>query len=277
MKVACLPCLVFGLLLAGVAGAATPKHFVETATSGNVQAELSYDYLAQDYRFSNVHLTIRRAGAVLLDEAVRPLASYASADPARCCGHGKAVGARDLDGGGEPEVTVDLYSGGAHCCWYTQVYRYIPSANLYLRLVHSWGNVFYKSADLDRDGLPEFVSADDRFAYEFTSFAGSSFPVQIWRYRSGRFVDVTRRFPRLIRRDARRQWQVALAKKSRGDNAGLLATWAADQCLLRHCASAFRQLEVLRREHRIGHGWDATPRKFLRHLRRFLRRTGYLR
>ena len=174
-------------------------------------------------------------------------------------------------------MTIDLYSGGAHCCWYTQVYRYIPSANLYLRLVHSWGNVFYKSADLDRDGLPEFVSADDRFAYEFTSFSGSTFPVQIWQYHAGRFVDVTRRFPRPIRRDARRQWRWAVAKGNRAGNVGPLASWAADECLLRHCRSAFRQLDALRRKHWIGHGWDATPRKFLRHLRRFLQRTGYLR
>ena len=53
-------------------------------------------------------------------------------------------------------------------------------------------------------------------------------------------------------------------------------SWTADECLLRHCRSAFRRLELLRREHRIGRGWDATPRKFLRHLRRFLGRTGYL-
>jgi hypothetical protein len=30
---------------------------------------------------------------------------------------------RDLDGDGEPEVLVDFYWGGVHCCFYTDVYR----------------------------------------------------------------------------------------------------------------------------------------------------------
>jgi hypothetical protein len=258
--------------LALMAGAA--KHVVETATSGTVQAQLSYDYDAQHYTFSNVNLTISRADRVLLNGPVRPLTSYASIFPAR---YGKSLAVRNLDPGGEPEVLVDLYSGGAHCCWYTEVYRYIASAETYLLKTHVWGNTFYRAHDLDRDGLPELLSGDDRFAYEFTSFAGSTFPVQIWRYRSGRFVDVTRRFPALIRRDARRQWHLALPRLKGSDNVGPLAAWAADQCLLRHCRSAFRQLNALRRRHQIGVGWDATPRKFLAHLRRFLRSTGYLR
>ena len=31
---------------------------------------------------------------------------------------------RDLDGDGEPEVLVDLYTGGAHCCFYTVILRF---------------------------------------------------------------------------------------------------------------------------------------------------------
>jgi hypothetical protein len=276
VKPAALACLV-ALLVCAAAGGATARHVVETATNANVEATFSYDYDARKFEFSNVHLTIRRGGAVLVDGPVRPLASYAAVDPAPMGNRKKAIDVRNLDRDPEPEVVLDLYSGGAHCCWYTEVFRYIASANTYLMLVHSWGNATYRPADLNHDGLREFVSADDRFAYEFTAFAGSTFPVQIWRYRLGMFVGVTRKFPRVIRRDARRQWHWALDTNTRRLNVGSLASWTADECLLRHCRFAFRRLEVLRREHRIGRGWDATPRKFLRHLRRFLRRTGYLR
>src|SRR5919201_7005766 len=159
--------------------AAGSTHVVETATSASVQAQLSYDYDTQNYAFSNVNLTISHSGTVVLNSPVRPLSSYAETDPAWFGVH-KSVAVRNLDPGSEPEVLVDLYSGGAHCCWYTEAYRYVTSASTYLLKIHSWGNTFYRLRDLDHDGLPEFVSSDDRFAYVFTSFAGSTFPVQIW-------------------------------------------------------------------------------------------------
>lgn len=267
-----LAALAWTLVAAAPAAAAPARHVVETAVSGTVEAAFSYDYA--DYRFTHPHLTISRGGAVLADKDLKPLTRYGEVDPARYPQQSVAI--RNLDSGPEPEVVLDLYWGGAHCCWYTQVYRYGSATSSYSASTHVWGNVDYRSADLDGDGLPEFVSADDRFAYEFTSFAGSGFPIRIWDYREGRFSDVTRRFPARIRGDARRQWHWASLKQSRSDNAGLLAAWAADECLVHHYRSAFRQLEVLRREHRLGLGWDRSARAYLRHLRRFLRRTGYL-
>lgn len=275
MKLAFAASAVAALMACGIAGAATTKHVVETAAGGSVEADFSYDYDAKNYRFANPHVTIKRGGAVLVDGSVQPFASYAEVDPARYFEHQKSVAVVDLDGDVEPEIVLDLFWGGAHCCWYSQVYRYIAGANTYLLATHVWGNVAYRSADLDHDGLREFVSADDRFSYEFTSFAASSWPVQIWTYRAGRFLDVTRKLPALARRDARRQW--ALARKYRKDNTGFLSAWAADECLVGHCASAFKQLDVLRRERRVGPGWDKTARRYLVHLRKFLRRLGYLR
>jgi hypothetical protein len=255
--------------------AAAARHVVETASEGTVEAELSYDFKAP-YTFTHAHLTIKRDGKVLADEKLRPLTSYSEVVPARYFDHQKSVAIRNLDSDVEPEVVLDLYSGGAHCCWYSMVYRYDAATDAYLSARHIWGNATYRNADLDDDGLPEFLSRDDRFAYEFTDFADSSWPVQVLTYRPGRFVDVTRRFPALIRRDARREWRWAFSRKRRGDNAGFLAAWAGDQCLLRHCKSAFKQLGVLRRQGRIGLGWDRTGRRYLAHLHRFLRRTGYL-
>ena len=275
MKLIALAAASVTLVLAAPAAAAT-RHVVETAVDGSVRADFSFDYDARDYRFTNPHLTISRGGSVLLDAAV-PAPPDTEVQPARYFAHKKSVAVHDLDGGGEPEVVLDLYSGGAHCCWYTQVYRYTASANAYLMVTHGWGNAGYRSVDLDHNGLPEFVSGDDRFAYVFTDFADSSWPVQIWSYRSGRFIDVTRKHPALIRRDARREWRWAFATQRRAYNVGFLAAWTADQCLLRHCKSAFKQLGALRRQGRIGLGWDRTTRRYLVHLHKFLRRTGYLR
>lgn len=274
MRFAGLVAVTAALALATPAAGAA-KHVVETAVGGGVEADFSYDFSAP-YRFTHPHLTIKRSEVVLLDLALKPLQTYAQVVPARYFEHAKSVSIQDLDADREPEVVLDLYWGGAHCCWYTNVYRYDPSGNRYLLTRHFWGDAGYRASDLDRDGRREFVSGDSRFAYVFTDFADSSWPLQIWSYRGGRFVDVTRTFPHQIRGNARRQWRWALSKQRRANNVGFLAAWAADQCLLGHERSAFRQLDALGRQHRLGLGWDKTAKRFVRHLQTFLRRTGYL-
>jgi len=59
----------------------------------------------------------------------------------------------------------------------------------------------------------------------------------------------------------------------------VLAAWAADECLLDRCASAFATLS--RRRSTFSSELDVQDSGpadgYLRHLRAFLRRTGYLR
>jgi hypothetical protein len=143
-----------------------------------------------------------------------------------------------------------------------------------------WWHTGYRLRDLDEDGVPEFVSYDNRFAYTFSCFACSWFPPQIWIYRSGRFIDVTRHFPGIVSQDARQAWRAARGGRDRSEeNAGALAAWTADQCLLDQCTRAWRRLEVWRQRGWIhpALGWDRTPQAYLAHLRRFLHRTGYWR
>jgi hypothetical protein len=53
-----------------------------------------------------------------------PLPNAPRVWPANFGSYRKSVVARDLDGDGEPEVVLGLYTGGAHCCYYAEVYRY---------------------------------------------------------------------------------------------------------------------------------------------------------
>jgi hypothetical protein len=62
-------------------------------------------------------------------------------------------------------------------------------------------------------------------------------------------------------------------KKSRS-NQGIVAAWAADQCMLGRWKHAFTTIDRLSRSGRI-HGERARVR-FEQRLRRFLQRTGYL-
>ena len=68
-------------------------------------------------------------------------------------------------------MLVDFYTGGAHCCFYSVIYRYVGGR--YVSSFHFWGDPSYRLVDLNRDGRPDFRSADDRFAYAFSCFACS--------------------------------------------------------------------------------------------------------
>src|SRR5437763_1421069 len=118
------------LALAPAAGATT-----ETASSGSVSASFSYTKKS-DFRYDGLHLKITRAGRTALDAATPPSCTgepVCGFSPGGA-GNTPSVHVIDLDGDGEPEVLLDLYSGGAHCCWYEEVYSYVPATGGYATL-----------------------------------------------------------------------------------------------------------------------------------------------
>lgn len=254
---------------------AAPRPHVERARSGDVEAVFSYTYDGVRFRFGRQHLTIERLGVKRFASSLRrPPRGGFNAQPAGYFSHRRSVSITDLDGDGEPEVLLDLYWGGAHCCWYSQVYRYVPGTGRYRANVHIWGNFSYVLADLDHNGMQELVTRDDRFSYAFGSFADSRWPVRILRYHLGRLSVETPSYPSEIGRDANALWHAAMNRSRARSNQGIIAAWAADQCMVDHAAAAFRAIDRLSRSGRI-HG-ELGRVAFETRLRRFLRRTGYL-
>src|SRR5438552_16038254 len=104
-----------------------------------------------------------------------------------------------------------FFTRGAHCCTYITAAvidndKYIIKDSLF------WGDSGYEVKDLDGDKTLELTGYDVRFAYAFTSFAGSQFPILIYRYKNGKFRDVTDKFPKLVEKD------LAGFKKDLNDN-----------------------------------------------------------
>jgi hypothetical protein len=256
--------LVLLVVLAALAGGAN-------ASVVHVHASISYVKRGDSYE--RAHLRITRNGAVVLEATVRRLLRGDTL---------QRVFVRDLDADGEPEAVLDLSTGGAHCCVQSIVYRYQP--HRYRSVFHDWGNVdpAYRIVDLDRTGTLEFQSQDDRFAYVFTSFAFSRFPVRIWRFDHGRFLDVTRSFPAAVQSDADRVWAQYLSfRRQRTDVRGALAAWAADMELLGHGSEATERLRAAYRRGELGPradlvGWPE-GRAYLRAVDRYLHRFGYAR
>jgi hypothetical protein len=283
MRLLVLACTAASLLVVASANAA-PRPVSEDARSGDVRAQLTfrYDPTGNDPRrqFTNLHLRIDRAGVTLVDADVEPPCRECEAWP---LGGGDpstpSIHALDLDGDGEPEVLLDLYSGGAHCCGYTSFYRYVGGE--YVRMKHGWGNGGYRIVHPLGEGQPELRTADDRFEYAFSCFACSAAPVVIDRYSQGRLLDVTRRFPNVLRADAARIWSgYRSAVRHRYYPSGVLPAYLADEVRLGHAAAGWRRVRaaVARRDwpSMVDPRWKNRQR-YLRTLGRFLHRTGYIR
>ncbi len=259
--------------LALAAVAAAPVRGGEQGDGVRVRAALTYR--TSEGTYVRARLRIVRNGRTLVDRRLSELE--------RPGVRVVRVTVRDLDADREPEVLLEVYTGGAHCCTDAVVYRYLPRRRAYAGSRHPFGNAGFRLADLDRDGRPELEGGDDRFAYLFTSYAASAFPLRIVHFDHGRTVDVTRRFPALVRAQAHRLWRAYLESRNRpsGDPRGVLAAWLADMHLLGREEEGWRRLEQAYRRGDLGPrpalaGWPQ-GRAYLRALRSFLVRTGYAR
>jgi hypothetical protein len=193
-----------------------------------------------------------------------------------------SVKVRDLDGG-EPEMLLELYTQGAHCCTVVLALRHDAPAAAYRPRLLFFGNYGYKLVDLDHDGLPELSAFDERFIYTFGAYVFSSAPPQISQYREGRLIDVTRRFSAVIRRNAARVGKAFLARKRTPPDEDLrtfVAVYVADQYLLGRPAEAKRALDYALAHGLLyrGRNYLGAPAgaNFVRVLMRDLRKWGYL-
>jgi hypothetical protein len=267
------------LLIAAPAVADT--HRTETAQRQGVTAALDYDRHS-DFEYRSVVLTVTRQGATALDHVAVPApCDECPVLPAGATPPASSLTVRDLDGDGEPEVLVDLYTGGAHCCFSTWFYRWDPAAGAYAKRVHGWGDPSYRIGDLRHDGRPELITADDRFAYAFTCFACSLLPIRIFSYEAGHLRDVSRKFPTRLHSDAREARRIYERERRRkeADVRGILPAYLADEYRLGHGARGERLLKkaLARGELSNSFGFGPSGRTYVRKLHSFLRRTGYIR
>ena len=274
-------------LAAAVAGASAATQMAatkrEVARAGSTRAVLVYSVGVPVDRVKP-RIRIERRGRTLFTERVpqHPRGHGGVVQPGG--GEHKSVFVRDLDADGEPEVFLNLYWSGAHCCWWTRIYNYSEARARYVPRNHWWGEAraFYgfrgSLRDLDGDGRPEFSGRDDRFM-ALSYFAVD--PIRIWSYRAGVMHEVTRRHPKQVARDARDLWGFYREARRERWTRELLAAWAADQYLLEHSAIADRALaRAARRGELEGKSMWERPRsgrEWIRVLKRFLRKTGYVR
>jgi hypothetical protein len=256
---------------------ATQTH-VQTAQSGTLSA--SYSFTERSFRFASEQLTIRDAGQVVYQEPVRAPECDSGCSPEGIGGGSNPLKFVTLQPGGSPSLVLSLFSNGAHCCSVAQVFSPSPSGTWTVGS-YDFGDPGFRLTDLAHVGVDDFLTADDRFAYAFTDFAASGLPVMVISYAGGQFQNVTRSYPALIRQDAR-DWLRAFKDQRRsgyGDTTGVIAAWAADEDELGRSATVDRYLATQARAGHLNSGLgNLVPQgfKFVRALRRFLAKRGYL-
>jgi hypothetical protein len=244
----------------------------QVTSSGNLT--VTFTFRGAFPEFSGLHLQIVRGGQVLYDAPVSSRLCPNPCTPGDPSAHGRSARILNLESHHLPDVLLGLYTGGAHCCFVDQVYRFDPGTLTYVKTEHYFGNAGARIRDLHHDGHLEFVSTNDAFYYRFGSFADSGAPVQIWSFKAGRFTDITRRFPGVIRRDAALWWKLFMHHHDAGQS--LIAPWAADEDLLGHRALVKK---TLARQLALGHlngGLISSGRRYVAALQKFLHQQGYV-
>ena len=265
--------LAVGLVLSPLALAAETEML--SAELGQIKAS----FLAEEgeYCIENPQIKIERQGRTVLEAHLN---DHIYNDGVAC--RVLHLSAQDLDGDREPEVILDYFSGGAHCCNSTIIYSYNPDRRRYGAINHYWGNGGYTLEDLNGDGIPEFNSRDDNFAYAFTDFVASRYPIQIWQYQQQAMQDITRDFPDIVYNHALQLWQEYSSLRDKRASGlspeeisvrpqveqAVLAAYLANKYLLGQEEDGWRQLWQVY--------WWRDRHDFFSNLDGFLRRTGYI-
>jgi hypothetical protein len=272
-------CLIAAVVLASCALAA-PAALAATQTASGGAVTATFTFTGHYPNYSGLHLSIAQAGSVLYDQPVSSEACGKYCAPGATGTKASSVQVIDLDHVGQPNVILSLFSGGAHCCSLQQIFTFDPGTMTYGETEYDFGNLGARIEDLKHDGHFEFVTADNRFAYEFTDFAASGLPLQILTFTGSRFQDVTDSYPALIRKDAA-SWLKDYGEVDHGkdiDSVGIIAAWAADEYRLGKAGAAKR---FLNQQAKAGHLRSplgpgvAQGQKFVAKLLKFLRRNGY--
>lgn len=248
----------------------------QVATSGEWKASLTFVKSSDGFSYSDLHLTVLDGSRLVLDAPVTTSLQGGGQLQPSTLGFtkGSSVLFRDLNADGSKELLLSLYTGGAHCCSIEQVFDFAASGPRKTEIDFYDSDATLKSLA----GHMVFESHDDSFAYQFTDYADSGEPVELWAYDAGRFTDVTREHHQAVSQDATFWWKAYRSQlKSRGDVRGLLAAWAADEALLGHAAKAKQTLLQLAFSGALDKGYGAPKGStYVRLLWRFLAKHGYL-
>ncbi len=102
---------------------------------------------------------------------------------------GLVVSGQDVNGDGLPDIVLEGYSGGAHCCWTYYIFSLGPNPKLLGKFKNEQGAEFVVN---NGTGRMEIHALDGAFDYFEFPHAFSPFPDVYLRIEGQRFLDVSR-------------------------------------------------------------------------------------
>jgi hypothetical protein len=94
---------------------------------------------------------------------------------------------------GKKYFLIQLFSGGAHCCSSLLITE-IRDNKLIVLDSGFYGNSGYAVEDLNKDGTKEILSGNDMFAYAFTNYSETRFPLRVEKFENGKLTNITGKF-----------------------------------------------------------------------------------
>ena len=139
-----------------------------------------------------------------------------------------------------PQVVLQTFTGGAHCCEQIEVLERLGGRWKALPVGWFEGEISDRIRDVDGDGVRDIVLEDDRFAYAFASFAASYMPPMIFNVRGGRVWNVSAepRYARVYETDMQRAQKSC--EEGGTDSNGACAAFVADAARLGRLAWAWK-------------------------------------
>lgn len=161
------------------------------------------------------------------------------------------------------EIYFASYSGGAHCCTTVIIVAKTADGTWAVAPVGDFDGDDNYLNDLDGDGVSEIATIDNRFLYQFDSYAASSLaPLVIYSVRNGEVVDVTEETRFLpAHRDWLAQLEGAIKPDDRWSSRGFLAGWLGEKIRLGEGASAWEELNA-HWDFTADEGFDICPESF---------------
>lgn len=114
----------------------------------------------------------------------------------------------DFNKDGFKTYLIAVYTGGAHCCTYVQACR-IKNDKLITTDTLFLADSYFELEDLDKNGKTEITAYNMMFAYAFTNFAETRAPVVVYTVENGKFKNITRNYPVLLRSQIN-EWETDL-------------------------------------------------------------------
>lgn len=164
-----------------------------------------------------------------------------------------------------PLIDLELYSGGAHCCF----------SDAYVEAAASAADTYSANRDwLDYPAKWKRVGLDKHYAlldvngtgYDFGAFGGSTGPVMVYDWRAHELVDRSMFYPYLLQQDARQhiaEYNLEAQRGTTGEAA--LVSYLADEYRLGRANEGWRRVRQLY-QGRV----DGTPHNFEMRARQWL-------